>query len=232
MTKKFKLICFDLDDTLWPCKPTIMHAEKLLYQWLSEHVAVITNKYDINQLREKRRVLYKQYPELSCDLSRLRLKSFALLVEEFGLSDDWVKPAFDIFYQARQQISLFDDVKATLDELYKEYQLVSLTNGNADTILTGVAHWFEFSLNSATVGKLKSEPEIYWQVQQRVNIEASEMVHIGDDPINDVSGAKAAGVFAIWLNRQQKPWLLSDCEPDASINSLHALPALLRQLQA
>ncbi len=230
MAQKIKVISFDLDDTLWSCKPTIVRAEALLYQWLSEHVAVITNKYDSIQLREKRCVLYKQYPELVHDLTRLRLKSFALLSEEFKLCDDWERPAFDVFYQARQQVTLFDDVNPVLDELRHDYTLVSLTNGNADTVLTGVSHWFDFSLNSATVGQSKSEPEIYRQVLQWGNIDAGQMLHIGDDPLNDVSGAKAAGVFAVWLNRKQKPWLLSDCEPDATITSLRALPAILCQL--
>ncbi|NOQ88910.1 MAG: HAD-IA family hydrolase [Gammaproteobacteria bacterium] len=228
MPQTIKVLSFDLDDTLWPCSPTILRAEDLLYQWLSDHVPAITESYDIYQLRDKRRSLFKRFPELGYDLTQLRLKSFELLAEEFELSDDWIKPAFDIFYEARQQVTLFDDVKPVLDELTKQFQLVSLTNGNADTVKTGVDHWFDFALNSASVGKLKSEPDIYRQVQKMTNISAQQMVHIGDDPLNDVFGAKLAGISAIWLNRDQKPWALDSCEPDAVITSLHELPELLR----
>ena len=228
MPQTIKVLSFDLDDTLWPCSPTILRAEDLLYQWLSDHVPAITESYDIYQLRDKRRSLFKRFPELGYDLTQLRLKSFELLAEEFELSDDWIKPAFDIFYEARQQVTLFDDVKPVLDELTKQFQLVSLTNGNADTVKTGVNHWFDFALNSASVGKLKSEPDIYRQVQKMTNISAQQMVHIGDDPLNDVFGAKLAGISAIWLNRDQKPWALDSCEPDAVITSLHELPELLR----
>ena len=229
MSQTIKVLSFDLDDTLWPCSPTILRAEDLLYQWLAEHVSAITESYDIYQLRDKRRLLSNRYPELAYDLTQLRLKSFELLAEEFELSDDWIKPAFDIFYEARQQVTLFDDVKPVLDELAKEFQLVSLTNGNADTVKTGVDHWFDFALNSASVGKLKSEPDIYRQVQKLTNIQAQQMVHIGDDPLNDISGAKLAGISAIWLNRDKKPWALDSCEPDAVITSLHELPDLLRE---
>jgi putative hydrolase of the HAD superfamily len=117
-----------------------------------------------------------------------------------------------------------------LDELKKDFKLVSLTNGNADTVRTGVDHWFDFALNSASVGKLKSEPDIYQQVQKLTNIEARQMVHIGDDPLHDVTGAKAADVHAVWLNRQQKPWSLAHCEPDAVISNLHELPKILNDL--
>jgi FMN hydrolase / 5-amino-6-(5-phospho-D-ribitylamino)uracil phosphatase len=230
MQHAIKVLSFDLDDTLWPCFPTILRAEKLLYQWLSDHVPEITFHYDINQLRDKRRSLFSQQPELAYDLTKLRIRSFELLADEFQLTDDWIAPAFKIFYEARQQVTLFEDVQPVLDELKKGFQLVSLTNGNADIVKTGVDHWFDFALNSASIGKLKSEPDIYRQVQKLATIEAQQMVHIGDDPLHDVTGAKAAGAYAIWLNRQNKPWLLADCHPDAVISNLHELPAILESL--
>jgi len=231
MSRTIKVLSFDLDDTLWPCKPTILRAEEKLYQWLTEHVPVIAESYDIYQLRDKRRLLFNDHPELSCDLTRLRLKSFEMLAEEFSLSDDWINPAFEIFYEARQQVTLFDDVRPVLDELVKKFLLVSLTNGNADTVKTGVDHWFDFSINSASVGKSKSEPDIYRQVQARVNIDAGQMVHIGDDPVNDISGAKQAGAHAIWLSREQASWPLDSCEPDAVITSLQQLPSALESFE-
>ena len=232
MSQTIKVLSFDLDDTLWPCFPTIKRAEILLYQWLSDQVPVITQHYDIYQLREKRRLLLNNHSDLAHDLTQLRIKSFEMLADEFELSSDWIKPAFEIFYEARQQVTLFDDVKPVLDELNEEFKLVSLTNGNASTVETGVDHWFDFALNSASVGKLKSEPDIYRHVQKLANIEARQMVHIGDHPLQDISGAKSAGVFAVWLNRENRSWTLESCQPDAVISSLFELPSLLSQLQS
>ena len=231
MSESINVISFDLDDTLWPGLPTILRAEKLLYQWLSENVSAITDKYEIEQLREFRLQLAKDNPELCHDLSRLRVRSFECLAMELSLDEAWIMPAFDVFYQARQKVTLFDDVKPVLDELKKDYQLVSLTNGNADADKTGVGHWFDHSLNSASVGKMKSQPEIYQQAQQLASIDASQMAHIGDDPIQDVTGANAAGVYSIWLNRNDEKWPLQDNQPDAVISTLHELPALLNSLR-
>jgi len=230
MSQSIKVLSFDLDDTLWPCSPTIINAEKLLYQWLSMQVPAITERYDFQQLRNKRRALLERCPELSHNLTWLRMVSFEELAEELGLSSEWMESAFKVFYEARQVVTLFEDVKPVLDELSKKYRLVSLTNGNADTVKTGVDHWFDYSLNSETVGKLKSEPDIYRQVQQVMNIEAHHMIHIGDDPINDVLGAQSAGVFSVWLNRQKESWALDSGKPDAVIHSLSELPALLEKL--
>ena len=230
MPQTIKVLSFDLDDTLWPCLPTILRAEELLYKWLSVNVPVITGSYDVYQLRDKRLALLNCSPELAHDMSRLRIESFHQLAVEFDLTEDWIQPAFEVFYTARQQITLFDDVESVLDVLNKDFSLVSLTNGNADIIKTGVDHWFDFALNAATVGKLKSEPDIYWQVQKMAKIDARQMAHIGDDPINDIAGAKLAGVYAIWLNREQKKWTLDSCQPDAVISSLHELTPLLKKL--
>lgn len=223
------VLSFDLDDTLWPCLPTILRAENLLYQWLSDNVPEITRHYDIHQLREKRRQLFKQDSQCGHDLSRLRIRSFESLAAEFELNDEWIRPAFEIFYEARQRVTLFDDVQPVLDELAENFQLASLTNGNADTVKTGIDHWFDFSLNAATVGSKKSEPEIYEQVLQLASIDATQMAHIGDDPLQDISGAKAAGIVAIWLNRDGRQWPLEECQPDAVISSLYELPALLSE---
>lgn len=230
MSKSIKVLSFDLDDTLWPCTPTILRAEELLYQWLMVNVPVIPRHYNLYQLRDKRLLLVDRYPELACDLTKIRIKSFELLAEEFSLSEQWIKPAFQIFYEARQQVILFDDVRQVLDDLVNKFQLVSLTNGNADPVKTGIAHWFDYSINAASIGKLKSEPDIYHQVLKLTHIEAQQMVHIGDDPLHDIRSAKSAGVFAIWLNREKKPWLLEDCVPDAEICDLFELSETVSKL--
>ena len=229
MSLTTKVLSFDLDDTLWPCFPTILNAEKQLYQWLQVNVPEITERYDIEQLRDQRRLFMDERPEFSYDLTALRLASFARLAEELTLDELWIKPAFEVFYQARQQVTLFDDVKPILDELSQRFRLASLTNGNADTVETGIDHWFDFSLSSASVGKKKSEPDIYRHVLNLANISADEMVHVGDHPQQDVLGAQSAGVFAVWLNREGQQWAVEDYQPDAEIQSLHELPALLAQ---
>ncbi len=231
MSQKIKVLSFDLDDTLWPCLPTIERAEALLYQWLSEHVPAITQRYTKQQLRDKRQIIATERADLAHNLTQLRIFSFEQLASEFKLTHSWIQPAFEIFHEARQQVTLYDDVEAVLDQLSNEYQLVSVTNGNASTVKTGVDHWFDFSLNSASIGKQKSEPDIYQQVQKLTQVTAQQMVHIGDHPLQDVSGAKSAGVFAIWLNRQHETWTLDGCEPDATITSLRELPEVIKYLR-
>jgi len=227
MQTPIKLLSFDLDDTLWPCLPTIMAAEKAHYRWMQQHVPVICLHYTITQLAEKRRALMAANPQWAHDLSRVRMESLRSLSLEFGLDFNWVQPAFNVFYRARQQVKMFDDVAPALDKLAQHYRLIALTNGNSDMQKTGIQPWFEFALSAADAGEKKSKPAIYAMAMARAGVSASQCVHIGNDPEQDVLGAQRAGIYSIWLNRTDIVWTQTDYWPDAQIGSLYELPDLL-----
>ncbi|MCW8831025.1 MAG: HAD family hydrolase [Gammaproteobacteria bacterium] len=227
-----KLLSFDLDDTLWPCRPTIMSAEQKLYDWMQQRVPEITSRFDIEALREHRMAFMQQRQDLAHDMSALRIESLKALAAELELESDWVQAAFDVFYQARQQVSLFDDVAPVLDTLQQDYRMIALTNGNASIEKTGVGHWFEFAVSAAEVGHQKPHPQFFETVLSRAELEASEILHIGDDPHRDIQGAFEAGIRSIWLNRTGQAWQSEEYQADRQIDTLNALPEILREMQA
>lgn len=229
---KIKLLSFDLDDTLWPCKPTIMQAERTLYEWMQQRVPEITSRFDPQALRSHRMNFLQQRQDLSHDMSALRIESLKALAQEMKLETGWVNEAFDVFYQARQQITLYDDVTPVMDALKKQYRLIALTNGNASIDKTGVAHWFEFALSAAEVGHQKPHPRFFAGVLERTGLDAGEILHIGDDPYRDISAAFVAGIRSVWLNRLGQPWPHGEYQADREIESLTALPEMLNELQA
>lgn len=230
--KKIKLLSFDLDDTLWPCMPTITAAEKKLYDWLTQSVPEISERFDIEGLRKNRLEFLQQRPDLSHDLSALRIESLKALSIEMKLDSDWVQPAFEIYYEARQQVTLFDDVAPVLDALQRDYRLIALTNGNADIEKAGVGHWFEFALSAADVGYQKPHGQFFDSVLEKTQLSTDEIIHIGDDQYRDIAGAVDAGVRSIWLNRAGQAWQHDDYQADHQISSLAELPEILRELQA
>ena len=227
-----KLLCFDLDDTLWPCKPTIIAAEQTLYVFLQKHAPKITQCLSVEDLRKKRMDFLGRRPELKHDLTALRIESLKDLANEFDLDDDWVDEAFQVFYDARQKVTLFDDVADVLDKLQDKYRLVAVSNGNADIEKTGVGHWFEFLISAADVGFMKPHPAVFETVLKQSGCMAEEVLHIGDDPHHDVFAASQAGIRSVWLNRGSEKWQHQDCQADFHILSLTELPALLDDLKA
>ena len=229
--KKIKLLSFDLDDTLWPCKPTIMAAEQKLYAWMQQRVPEITQCFDIESLRTKRMNFLAQRQDLAHDMSALRIESLKALASEMNLESGWVKEAFELFYEARQQITLYDDVAPVLNMLQQQYRMTALTNGNANIEKTGVSHWFEFAVSAAEVGHQKPHPLFFETMLNKAGLSANEVLHIGDDPRRDIQGAHDAGIRSIWLNRRGQPWQHDEYQADRQIESLAALPEILREMQ-
>ena len=166
LKSKIRLITIDLDDTLWPCMPTIMHAENTLYQWLQQQRPQITDTYSMTELREKRGQLMQQQPELIHDLSEARRAHLRQLSEEFGYDHDWIEAGFEVFLEARQQVKFYDDVLPVLNELKQVFTLVALTNGNADIEKVGLSEYFDLQLSAADVFAAKPDPAMFHKAMQ------------------------------------------------------------------
>ena len=124
--------------------------------------------------------------------------------------------------------SLFPDVRCTLRALRDYgYRLGVISNwdGNLPDMCHawGIAPFFDFILASWGVGYAKPNPLIFQEAMRRAAVSADAILHVGDNYRVDVLGAQAAGLSAVWLNRQQQP------APDGctAITSLDELLPLL-----
>ena len=228
MANSIKLITVDLDDTLWECMPVIESAEQVLYDWLGKSFPKITGRYSLKMMRNRRFKLLERRPCLTHDLSLLRRESLRLHAKEFDYPEDAVsEKGFDVFIEARNRVTLFDGVTAVMEQLKKDYMLISLTNGNADVETIGISHWFDFSLSSAGVGKAKPHPAMFQEALRLSGIDSNHAVHVGDDPLHDVQGARQMGMKTVWVNHAKKTWPTHQQKADASIHYFSELPSLL-----
>ena len=139
-------LTFDLDDTLWPCSPVIMGAEKVFYEWLSRHCPAVTQTYSMESLRDQRRALLTAQPELSNDVTEWRLEGTRRVLAEHMIDTNLADEAVRVFVKARQNVEFFPDVKQGLQQLSFHYRLGALTNGNADLAAIGIGHLFDSTL--------------------------------------------------------------------------------------
>ena len=227
LQSQIQLITIDLDDTLWPCMPTIMHAEKTSYNWLSQHLPKITARYSIDELRDKRKSLMRQNPDLVNDLSEARRAHFRELSDELGYGYEWIEEGFKVFHDARQLVEFYDDVLPVLSELKKLYKLVALTNGNADIYKVGLGDYFNLQVSAADVAAAKPDPAMFIEAMKHLNIKPEQTLHVGDHAIHDIQGAKKAGIRSVWINRQSTRWQEMGFSPDYEIADLNGLFKLL-----
>ena len=220
-------ITLDLDDTLWDTTPVILLAEEKTHAWLTRHYPRVTEKYAMQDLMHLRQQVAHAEPERAHDFTYMRRKVFRWLAEEMGYPvEEFVEAAFEEYIEHRHAVTFFEDVLPVLKMLSSRYKLAALSNGNADVHRLGLGSFFEFSLTAREIGRPKPHPLMFQHACQRLGSKPASVVHVGDHPEHDIEGAAAAGLRTIWLNRDNRVWT-STVTPDAEINSLHEIAALL-----
>lgn len=225
-----ELITFDLDDTLWDVTPVMQDAEAALRNWLALHAARL-GAVPVEHLWAVRSRLLEAEPMLKHRLSELRRRILFHALEDAGYplseAQGLAEAGFQVFLSARHQVQLFTEVHPTLEALAERFMLGVITNGNADVRRLGLSDYFQFALCAEELGIGKPDPKPFREALSRAGgVAAERAVHIGDHPSDDVAGAQAAGMRAIWFNPQGRAWE-GETTPDAQISSLAELPALL-----
>ena len=222
-------ILFDLDDTLWPIAPVIAEAEVTLHAWLATHAPQVAAQWSIDALRAHRAELAAAQPELLIDLGALRRASLQAAFAAAGADASHVDGAMAHFFAARNAVTPYDDVLPSLLKLRHQVQLGTISNGNADLEVIGLAHHFKVSLAAAHFGKAKPDPAIFRAACAALEVAPRDAVYVGDDLALDVAGAQAAGLRAVWMNRSGAALPAGAAVPDAVCASFDELLAWLEQ---
>jgi putative hydrolase of the HAD superfamily len=67
---------------------------------------------------------------------------------------------------------------------------------------------------------LKPDPRIFALLLQRAGLEPERTLHVGDDVVADVEGARRAGVTPVWLNRAGEEWPAAALPPPLTVRTL------------
>ena len=220
-------ICFDLDNTLWDIEPVLTRAERILADWLKARYPRIPERFSAADIAEMRASLLREQPHQAHDLSYLRRETIARLGEAVGYEREMAREAFALWHAARNQLEPFADVIPTLEVLKRRYRLATLTNGNADLSVIGLAHHFEVTLNPHALGCAKPDARAYARLAEVLTLKPAEILFVGDEPHADVVGPRTAGMQTVWVNRAGVVWPDALPAPDASITSLDGLITLL-----
>jgi putative hydrolase of the HAD superfamily len=160
----------------------------------------------VESLRTERERVAQDEPNMGHDFTYLRKASLKRCAQAAGYDESMALEAFDVFYRARNTVTLYRDVLPALELLSSRYRLYSLTNGNADLKSIGLARFFAGSFAAREVGVLKPDPAVFRHVLSHTRLDPDQVLHIGDDPIADVQGARNVGMHSLWINRIGTRW--------------------------
>lgn len=227
--QRIRAISLDLDDTLWPIWPTIRRAEEVLHDWLARHApATAALHADAQALRAIREQVGRERTDLRHDLSALRRESIRLALVQAGDDPDLAGPAFEVFFDARQQVTLYPDSEPALAWLAARWPLATLSNGNADIHRIGLGPFFRHTITARTVDVAKPDARIFHAAAQALGVPPEAVLHVGDDATLDVIGAQDAGMQAVWINREEALWPHEGRAPELECYTLDDLCRALR----
>lgn len=226
---RIRAISLDLDDTLWPVWPAIHRAEARLVEWLQAHAPATAARFSTPQaLRSLREQVEREHPELHLDLGAMRRESIRLALLQSGDDPALAEPAFAYFFAQRQVVDLYEDALPALEFLAERWPIVAVTNGNADVHTVGIGRFFQHSFNVMGTGFAKPDARMFHTAAAALALPAEQVLHIGDDAHLDAVGARAAGMQAVWLNREGRDWPVAGETAPMTVPSLNALCAALQ----
>jgi putative hydrolase of the HAD superfamily len=194
--KNINAVIFDLDDTLLDRTKTFsLYCEYLTDGFLKNKISPDEKENTLLMLRdmdkngyENRTVFYSKI----INIWNLEYTAEELEKDWFEQFDKYSVPAYKLI--------------ETLEYLHKKYKLAIITNGssymqNKKIDKLGIRKYFKEIIISGDVGIKKPEKNIFILCCNRLNIEPSEAVYIGDNYEIDIMGATGAGLNAIWINK-------------------------------
>ena len=220
---RLRTLSFDLDNTLWDVDPVIEAAERRLKAWIQAECPRALADYQPARLQVLREEIVRLNPGREHDLSFLRRAVLEQVLVTAGYPASHTQAAFEVFFAARNEVTLFADVLPALHRLAERYCLVALTDGNADLRQVGLDHVFDHYINASIVGRAKPHAAMFGAVATVTGHSPQQILHIGDHPEKDVAGARRFGFKTVWVNRQRVAWPLPDAAPDAEVTDLAAL---------
>ncbi|SRR5579871_122832 len=230
MLPALRAVSLDLDNTLWDTPPVLERAEAALERWLARHAPGIAARFDRDAQKQLRAALAAAHPAHAHDVSWLRREALTRCALAAGYPTAMAELAFAEFLRERNVIELYADTEPALERMARRVPLFALTNGNACVTRVGIGRYFAGALDAAAAGAAKPDARIFERLAQLAALPAGAMLHVGDDALADVVGARAAGFRTAWVNRAGDPWPAELPAADHEVRDLNGLAELVESL--
>jgi 2-haloalkanoic acid dehalogenase type II len=148
------------------------------------------------------------------------------VLRRFGVGGD-AAPYVDLFFQVTTKVELYPEALTVLNALGPVRSAIVSNADQEHLAAWNVALPVEFILISEAVRAYKPHRLVFQHALQRLGLEPHEVLHVGDSDVDDVKGAKAAGLRVAWVNRDGRARHPDVPPPDFEIPDLDGLLALL-----
>ena len=222
-----KAVVFDLDHTLFDRHATLLACVPLMRERFSISEGVSDEEFAREWIYADDHFVYDGWKYI-----------YAYLCEK-GLFE--TEPGFDEYrsfvYYAFDKIAVpFPETLPMLRELKKAGCKTGLiTNGSHNLQyrkigLVGIESELDEIIVSGDFTCDKPDKEIFTAMAARLGVAPEECVYVGDNPVNDIDGARRAGYKTIWM-KSTGTWNYRIARADREADRVEDIPRLAAELQ-
>jgi FMN hydrolase / 5-amino-6-(5-phospho-D-ribitylamino)uracil phosphatase len=219
-----RAVLFDVDFTL--CRPGPELSPDRYARIAARHgVSLDVSRYD--DAREAATLNLKRHPELLHDDTIWHRFTEEIFLGMGGPREIASECATEVEqgWEVSENFELYEDALPVLEELRAvELRLGLVSNGIRDLREFVRHHRLDVDaiVGSRAHGYVKPHPTIFQAALEQLGVDAADTVMVGDSPAEDIEGARALGMRAILLDREER-------HPDVEerLTDLYGLPAAL-----
>ncbi|BCB05123.1 HAD family hydrolase [Bacillus sp. KH172YL63] len=236
---KYRLLLFDLDDTLLENSSWF---DDGVIQALAEHPDTkgMDGEQFLKKIKQPPRFLIDKLVHGEISTYEFKIERWKEAFDSFGvkMNNEAIEQFESLFHITSMTfIKMNEHVLNLMDELTKRYEVAIVTNGLYDprqkVINMGLGEIFiqDKIFHSEPLGMRKPDSRIYRIALEAFNKEPEETIFIGDSWTHDVIGPMDAGMDAIWVNFRgiEKP---TDHTPLAIVSSIGEIRDVLLRDQS
>jgi HAD superfamily hydrolase (TIGR01549 family) len=219
-----RAVMFDVDFTL--CRPGPELSADRYGRIAARHgLTLDTSRYD--DAREAAVLNLRRHPELLHDESIWHRFTEEIFIGMGGPERIASECATEIEegWALSENFELFEDALPVLEELRLAELRIGLVSNGIRDLTEFVAHHrldVDAIVDSRSHGRVKPHPTIFEAALERLGASAGDAVMVGDSLEEDIEGARALGMRAILIDREDRH---PDVEP--RLTDLYGLPAAL-----
>jgi 2-haloacid dehalogenase len=163
------------------------------------------------------------------DFAQVTAEALGFALEKHGIVDAGLQQRLLDVYR---ELSAYSEVPRVLAEVRQAgFKTAILSNGTPDMLAAavraaGIAALFDDIISVESVGIYKPHPSVYQLAVERLDVAAARICFLSSNGW-DAAGAAQFGFRVVWINRTREPRERLPRGPEAELNDLSDLPALI-----
>ncbi len=205
---KYRGVLFDADNTLFDYDRAESEA---LEETLSAAAPGVPRGQAVDTFRRINSRYWKRFEAGEVDAAGLRSGRWTDLFAALGASGDPARAATSYVTALSGKAHLLPGAAEAVRALAQQAALCLVTNGlslvqRGRLARSGLADFFSAVLISEEIGMAKPDPRFFRAAGEALGLAPADLLCVGDNPVADVAGARAAGIEAWWFSPNGAPW--------------------------